>query len=128
LDEQVVALLSRQGADRGGDSMAARASWDPMLTRDGLLAAAAEYLAGESPLNPYASPIHGDLTGLPPLLVQVGTEEILYDDAIALAAKADAQLIVVPDAPHVWHYFAAWLPEARDALRAMGDHILEATR
>lgn len=114
--------------DCGGDSLALRASRDPMLTRDSLLAAAGEYLAGESPLNAYASPIHGDLTGLPPLLVQVGTEEILYDDAVALAAKADARLIVVPDAPHVWHYFAAWLPEARDALRAMGDHILAATR
>jgi acetyl esterase/lipase len=45
----------------------------------------------------------------------------------AAAKKADARLIVVPDAPHVWHYFASWLPEARESLRAMGSHILEAT-
>jgi len=111
----------------GGESMAARASRDPMLTRTGLLAAAAEYLAGADPRNPYASPIHGDLTGLPPLLVQVGTEEILHDDAVALADQADARLIVVPDAPHVWHYFASWLPEAGESLRAMGEHVLAAT-
>ncbi|MBB5891056.1 alpha/beta hydrolase [Kutzneria kofuensis] len=112
-----------------GESMATRASRDPMLSRAGLLAAATEYLAGKaSPLHPYASPIYGDLTGLPPLLVQVGTEEILHDDAVALAARAGARLIVVQDAPHVWHYFTSWLPEARDAVRAMGEHILAATR
>ncbi|GAA3437206.1 hypothetical protein GCM10018954_068190 [Kutzneria kofuensis] len=60
--------------------------------------------------------------------MQVGTEEILHDDAVALAARAGARLIVVQDAPHVWHYFTSWLPEARDAVRAMGEHILAATR
>jgi monoterpene epsilon-lactone hydrolase len=94
---------------------------DPLLTRGVLLEMAASYLAGSDPAHGLASPVRADLTGLPPLLVQAGSEEVLLDDARMLAAAAQAhgvavELEVWPDMIHVWQMFGGLLPEADAAL------------
>ena len=82
---------------------------------------AGQYLSGQDPGSPLASPAGADLTGLPPLLIQVGDDEVLLDDAIALAQRArDAgvrvELEVWPDMIHVWQMFAGALPQADEAI------------
>lgn len=83
------------------------------------------YLAGHEARDPYASPLYGDLTGLPPTLIHVGGEEILRDDSSRMADKmreahCKVELQVWPKMPHVWHLFAPILPEARFAIADIG--------
>lgn len=106
-----------------GASMASKAAVDPALTQQGLRTRAHGYLGETDPETPTASPLFADLTGLAPLLVQVGSHEVLLDDAVRLAARAAAQdvpvqLQVWPQVPHVFQAFAALLDEAREALDA----------
>src|SRR5262249_1152931 len=94
---------------------------DPMLNSDDLAPIAAQYLAGADARTPYASPLYGDPTGLPPTLIQVGSDEILRDDSVRMAermrqAGCDVTLEVWPRMPHVWHAFAPLLPEAGQAI------------
>jgi acetyl esterase/lipase len=77
------------------------------------------------PATPDISPIFADLSGLPPMLIQVGSHEILLDDAVRLAAQAAAHdvevtLQVTPEVPHVFQAFAAVLDEGKAALRGAG--------
>lgn len=79
---------------------------DPILTAQGNAGAAAAFL-GETPDNFYTSPVRADLTGLPPVLIQVGTEEILLSDSTTFAGRAamagnEVRLHVWPEMPHVW--------------------------
>jgi len=80
------------------------------------------YLAGQDPYHELLSPaILADLTGLPPLLLQVGTNEVLLDDSTRLATRAraagvDVILDVTADVPHVFQAFAGVLDEADQAL------------
>src|SRR3989440_11916126 len=71
-----------------GETLVERQSLDPILTLEGLPVRAPEDLAGADAANPLISPIFGDLSGLPPLLIQVGSHEILLSDAIRLAGRA----------------------------------------
>ncbi len=80
------------------------------------------------PKTPYASPLFGDLEGLPPLLLQVGDTEILLDDAVGFVDKAqavgvDATIEVYPDMPHVFQAFAPYLSDANTALDSIGCFI-----
>lgn len=105
-----------------GGTIATKADEDPFVDALGLLAPAAEaYLAGADPKTPTASPLFADLAGLPPLLVQVGTAEILLDDARSFAERArlagvDVELEVAQDMIHVWHAFADIFPEGAQAI------------
>ncbi len=106
-------------------SIEAKAADDPSLTKAGLEACAAHYLGEGDRAQPLASPARADLSGLPPLLVQVGSIEILLDDALAIAAKAGAagtmvRLEVHPGLPHVFHAFNFMLPQAKAALDEAG--------
>ncbi|MFJ9629504.1 alpha/beta hydrolase [Streptomyces sp. NPDC101175] len=106
-----------------GASAVTKAAVDPSLTPEGLRTRARDYLRDTDPTTPRASPALADLTGLPPLLIQVGSHEILLDDAVRLAARAAAcdvrvDLQVWPQVPHVFQAFAALLDEAGDALDA----------
>ena len=97
------------------------AATDPEVTRAALERWAENYLAGGDPKNPLASPVYGDLRGLPPLLIHAGTAEALEDDAVQLAATAqDAGVPVTLELYegliHVWHAFAPRLPEATAAI------------
>lgn len=112
-----------------GLSSTTKADVDPALTASGLRTRAGDYLGDIDPESPTASPIYADLTGLPPLLIQVGSNEVLLDDATRLAARAAADdvavtLDVVPEVPHVFQAFAAHLDEADDALDRAGTFLL----
>jgi len=111
-----------------GDSMCEKAALDPALTPDGLKRRASDYVGKGDPADGLFSPIFADLTGLPPLLVQVGSHEILLDDATRLAARAAAAdvavtLQVTPQVPHVFQAFASMLDEAGTALTQAGDFL-----
>jgi epsilon-lactone hydrolase len=64
-----------------GSSYTAKATADPAITAQAIRTRAAGYLAGTDPADPLVSPVYADLTGLPPLLIQAGTHEVLLDDA-----------------------------------------------
>ncbi len=111
-----------------GESMTARAGLDPMVQKEGLLGMAALYLQGADPRSPLAAPLYADLQGLPPLLIQVGTSETLFDDATRLAGCARAAGIDVTLEPwdemiHVWHLFAETLPEGQKAIDRIGEFL-----
>ncbi|MFP5310702.1 MAG: alpha/beta hydrolase [Actinomycetes bacterium] len=109
-----------------GDSMRDRDAVDPWLKADQVPPAALAY-AGDAPLDhPLVSPLFADLTGLPPMLVHVGSDEILHSDAERLVARAraagvDASLGVFDGLWHVFHAFP--LPESRHALREIGAFV-----
>ena len=99
-----------------------------MVQRNGLLRLARAYLGDARPRTPLAAPLHADLTGLPPMLVQVGTAETLLDDATRLAEKArsegvDVSLEVWEEMIHVFQAFGAMLPEAREAVARIGEFL-----
>jgi monoterpene epsilon-lactone hydrolase len=89
---------------------------------------AAAYLAGKDARTPHASPLFGDLTRLPPILIHVGTAEVLHDDSVAFAerlraAGGDVELDVWDDMIHVWHAFAPLLPEGAAAIEKVGTYL-----
>ncbi len=111
-----------------GDSMTSRAERDPILQRADLEWFAGHYLGAAHARTPLAAPLYADLSGLPPLLVQVGEAETLYDDAVRLAERArkagvDVTFEPWPEMVHVWQIFAPILPEGREALGAAGRFI-----
>ncbi len=111
-----------------GASMTERAALDPMVQKEGLLGMASLYLQGADPRSPLAAPLYADLQGLPPLLIQVGTSETLYDDATRLADRAKAAGVDVTLEPwdemiHVWHLFAPMLPEGQKAIDRIGEFL-----
>ena len=108
-----------------GESLQTRARYDPWLKPEGVIPTAAFYLGKDSPTNPLISPLYGDLTGLPPLLIHVGDYEILLDDSIRLAAKAraagvDVTLRVWEGMWHVFQNLADRVPEARQSVEEVG--------
>lgn len=112
-----------------GLSYQTKAASDPMVTREGVARMAAWYLAGADPKTPLASPLYADLRGLPPLLVHVGSEEVLLDDARQLAAQAraagvEATLEIWPEMVHVWHWFLGMLDEAQRAVDRIGEFVV----
>jgi len=111
-----------------GESMVTKAAVDPMVQRDGLLKMAAAYLGGQSPRTALAAPLYADLSGLPPLLIQVGTAETLLDDSTRLAErarKAGVEVSLEPweDMIHVFQAFASMLPEGRQAIDRIGEFV-----
>jgi acetyl esterase/lipase len=108
-----------------GTSMTARAGADPMVQKAGLGWMADMYLAGKDARTPLAAPLHADLSGLPPILVQVGTAETLLDDATRIAerlhsAGGEVKLSVWPNMLHVFPLFAPILSEGMDGCREIG--------
>ncbi len=102
-------------------SFTSKAGEDILLNAEGLRGMAGAYLGAASPRTPGASPIYANLAGLPPLLIQVGSAEVLLDDAIRLAANAGAsgvkvRLDIWPGMFHVWHSYSSKLDEAAEAL------------
>lgn len=115
-----------------GQSYTTNAEADPSVSKERILKIADVYMDGKDPKAPLASPIHADLTGLPPLLLQVGGIEVLLDDSTMLKAKAKeagvpVEMEVWDDMPHVWHHYAPILPEARKAIGRIGEFVLQHT-
>jgi acetyl esterase/lipase len=111
-----------------GTSMTARSAQDPMVQKAGLTWMADMYLAGKDARTPLAAPLHADLSGLPPVLVQVGTAETLLDDATRIAerlhsAGGEVKLSVWPNMLHVFPLFAPILTEGRDGCLEIGQFM-----
>lgn len=111
-----------------GPSLIENAAADPMLNASDLPELARCYLAGADPHTPYASPLYGDPSGLPPVLIQVGSDEILRDDAVRMAEKLQhhnprSRLEIWPRMPHAFQLFVPALPEAHAAIAAIGAFI-----
>jgi monoterpene epsilon-lactone hydrolase len=111
-----------------GETLADRREVDPLLTPDGLRARVLDYVGAANAADPLISPIFGDLTDLPPLLIQVGSHEVLLSDALRLAARAaicdvPVTLDVTPGVPHVFQAYAGLLDEAGAALDRASDFL-----
>jgi monoterpene epsilon-lactone hydrolase len=127
----VVAFSPGLDTTRSGDSMTSKEGIDPILSRASLQPMSALHLAGQDPRQPLASPaVFADLRGLPPLLLQSGSNEVLLDDSTRLATRAaaagvDVILDVTADVPHVFQSFAGSLDEADAALDRAARFILD---
>jgi monoterpene epsilon-lactone hydrolase len=114
-----------------GESMWSKEGVDPIFTREALQRLSVHYLDGHDPREPLLSPALGaDLGGLPPLLLQVGSNELLLDDSTRLAARAaaagvDVILDVTGEVPHVFQSFGGLLEEADAALDRAGHFLLD---
>jgi monoterpene epsilon-lactone hydrolase len=111
-----------------GSSVVANNDSDALFFGSWILPVAQHYLGDTPATHPLASPVYADLSGLPPLLVQVSDSEVLLDDSRRVVANArragvEAVLRVWPGLPHVWQFFAIILPEARAALREAADFV-----
>jgi monoterpene epsilon-lactone hydrolase len=110
-----------------GTSMTERVDQDPLSTPDMLRQFAADYLAGADPRTPLASPLFASLAGLPPLLVLVGTADLLLSDSERLAAAADqagvdVTLKIGEGLPHVYPLMLG-TPEAAEATDEIGKFL-----
>ena len=115
-----------------GESMTTKAAADPMVGSGNLGEMAAAYLGGKHPRTPLASPLYGDLKGLPPMLIQVGTSEVLLDDSTRLAERARQAGVEVVYEPwenmiHVWQIFVPMLDEAKQAVDRIGEYVRSKT-
>jgi monoterpene epsilon-lactone hydrolase len=111
-----------------GPSLEANRDADPMVSASSLTQMADAYLGDTDPRSPTASPLFAELIGLPPLLLQVGSSELLLDDTTRFAQRAEAAGVDVTveiwnDVVHVWHGFADFLPEARAAMAKIGAYV-----
>jgi acetyl esterase/lipase len=111
-----------------GGSYATKAASDPIVTREGVTEMARAYVGQGDPRVPLVSPLFADLRGLPPLLIHVGSDEVLLDDAVQLAERAkaagvDATLEIYERMIHVWHWFLPMLDEAQTAVETIGRFV-----
>jgi acetyl esterase/lipase len=111
-----------------GESIRTKASVDPILRPSDMPFVAWCYLQSADPETPTASPLYGELGGLPPILIQVGTDEILLDDSRSFAERAcqagvSVRLDIWDEMIHVWHAYARVVPEARKAIGEIGEFL-----
>ena len=108
-----------------GTTLESKREADPLLSREALQARVTDYTSGQDPALGLISPIFADLSGLPPLIIQAGTHEVLLDDALRLAARAATAdvavtLDITPGVPHVFQAYSTMLDEAGAALDRAG--------
>jgi epsilon-lactone hydrolase len=108
-----------------GTTMETKREVDPLMSRENLQSRVADYTAGQDAALGLISPIFADLSGLPPLIIQAGTHEVLLDDAVRLAEQAatadvEVTLDITPRVPHVFQTFYPILDEAAAALDRAG--------
>jgi monoterpene epsilon-lactone hydrolase len=111
-----------------GTSMETKREVDPLLRRELLEPRVADYIAGQDAALPLISPIFADVSGLPPLIIQAGSHEVLLDDAIRLAQQAatadvEVTLDITPRVPHVFQAYSPMLDEAAAALDRAGQPL-----
>jgi epsilon-lactone hydrolase len=120
-----------------GTTMDTKHEVDPLMSRQALQARVTDYTAGHDAAVGLISPIFADLSGLPPLIIQAGTHEVLLDDAVRLAQQAatadvEVTLDLTPGVPHVFQSFYRILDEAAAALDRAGQllstHLASAQR
>lgn len=113
---------------QSGASFETNADADPSVSKMYLDRFAAMYLAGTDPYEPLASPLFGSLSGLPPMLLQVGSIETMLDDSTSFAGRArdagvDVTLECWEGVFHAWHESVHALPEARQAIERIGEFL-----
>jgi len=118
-----VAISPWANLEHTGISMTNRETIDLLNTKDGLVFLARVFLQGALPNHPMASPVFADVTGLPPIMVQVGEAELMLTDGMRLAThlaenRVRMTLEVWPQMFHAWHFVANLQPEARQALES----------
>lgn len=112
-----------------GDSMTERADRDPMLAgADSLHGMVMSYAQSVDATEPYISPVFGTFDNLPPMMIQVGTEEVLYDDSTRVVkgienANGSVEFRPWQDMMHVWHLLASVAPEAEEGIAEMAGYI-----
>jgi epsilon-lactone hydrolase len=111
-----------------GTTLESKREADPLLSREALQARVPDYTAGQDAALGLISPIFADLSGLPPLIIQGGTHEVLLDDAIRLARQAaiadvEVTLDITPGVPHVFQAYYPILDEAAAALDRAGQFL-----
>jgi epsilon-lactone hydrolase len=111
-----------------GATMDTKAAVDVLMSRENLQSRVGDYTSGHDPALDLISPIFADLTGLPPLIIQAGTHEVLLDDAIRLARQAatadvEVTLDITPGVPHVFQTFYPILDEGAAALDRAGQFL-----
>jgi monoterpene epsilon-lactone hydrolase len=111
-----------------GASIETKRDVDPLFTRELLQDRVADYTAGQDAALGLISPIFADLSGLPPLIIQAGTHELLLDDAVRLAQQAatadvEVTLDITPRVPHVFQAYSAILDEGAAALDRAGQFL-----
>ena len=111
-----------------GATMETKREVDALMSREALQARVTDYTAGHDAALGLISPIFADLSGLPPLVVQAGTHEVLLDDAVRLARQAaiadvEVTLEITPGVPHVFQSFYAMLDEGASALDRAGQFL-----
>ena len=120
-----------------GTTMDTKREVDPLLSRELLQSLVADYTSGQDAAAGLISPIFADLSGLPPLIIQAGSHEVLLDDAVRLARQAatadvEVTLDITPGVPHVFQTFYPVLDEAAAALDRAGQllsaHLAAAER
>ncbi len=113
-----------------GESIRTKQHVDPLIDPKVLKYFASFYIGNEDPCNPFISPLYGDLKEFPPILIQVGGNEVTLDDSTRLAKKlkkanCDVELEVWDKMFHVWHYLGGMIPEAKVAINRIGKFIIE---
>ncbi|HEY1777514.1 MAG TPA: alpha/beta hydrolase [Solirubrobacteraceae bacterium] len=108
-----------------GATLETKRDVDPLLSREALRARVPDYTSGHDAALGLISPIFADLSGLPPLIIQAGSHEVLLDDAVRLARQAatadvEVTLDITPGVPHVFQAYHAILDEATEALDRAG--------
>ena len=111
-----------------GTTMETKREVDPLLSRENLQARVPDYTAGQDAALGLISPIFADLSGLPPLIIQAGSHEVLLDDAVRLARQAatadvEVTLDITPGVPHVFQAYYPILDEAAAALDRAGQFL-----
>ena len=111
-----------------GTSMETKREVDPLMSRENLQSRVTDYTAGQDAALGLISPIFADLSGLPPLIIQVGSHEVLLDDAVRLARQAaiadvEVTLDITPGVPHVFQTFSPILDEGAAALDRAGQFL-----
>ena len=120
-----------------GTTMDTKRAADPLMSRENLQSRVSDYTSGQDAALGLISPIFADLSGLPPLIIQAGTHEVLLDDAVRLARQAaiadvEVTLDITARVPHVFQTFYPILDEAAAALDRAGQllsaHLTGAAR
>ena len=111
-----------------GATMETKSEVDPLMSREALQARVADYTAGQDAALGLVSPVFADLAGLPPLIIQAGSHEVLLDDAVRLARQAatadvEVTLEITPRVPHVFQAYHAILDEGAAALDRAGQFL-----
>jgi epsilon-lactone hydrolase len=108
-----------------GTTMETKREVDPLLSRENLQSRVPDYTSGQDAAVGLISPVFADLSGLPPLIIQAGSHEVLLDDAVRLARQAatadvEVTLDITPGVPHVFQAYYPILDEAVAALDRAG--------